>query len=223
MHLSELEVVWPLHRSHYLSPALADAGIDMNTEPESSEAPPLRRSATRRPVPSGASVTAATAGRELAARALLAGGCLQTRVAELLHTSRRSVGRMVEADVTAALRDADVVDQARTCLADTAIRGSTAEEREAADAWLVHALRDERHVERFHQRTVASRRPVSQTQRRQQLGEATGGDTGDARRRTARSAAGGVRARATRRPHAPATAHRASQRAPRLRDRGREP
>ena len=60
----------------------------------------------------GRRVAAATHGRELAVRALLAAGCLQQRVAELLHTSRRSVGRMVEADVTAALRDADVVAQA---------------------------------------------------------------------------------------------------------------
>jgi len=151
----DLEVVWPLHKSHYLSPALADAGIDMDTESESLEETP----AESQTVPSGESVAAATAGRKLAVRALLAGGCLQQRVAELLHTHRRSVGRMAEADVTAALRDAAVVEQARTCLADTAIRGSTVEEREAADAWLVHALRDERQIEQFHQRTP-TRRPT---------------------------------------------------------------
>jgi hypothetical protein len=60
---------------------------------------------------------------------------------------------MVEADVTATLRDGDVVEQARTCLADTTSRGSTAEERGGAEAWLVHALRDEHQVEQFHQRT----------------------------------------------------------------------
>ena len=50
--------------------------------------------------------------------------------------------------------------QARTCLADTAIRGSTAEEREAAAAWLVHAVRDEQHVARFT--SGPSRRPTAQ-------------------------------------------------------------
>ena len=97
MPLSELEVVWPLHRSHYLSPALADAGVDMNTATESSDdtSEPVDAAdvgmslggATMAP----SSVAAATVGRELAARALLAGGCLQTRVAELLHTNRRRV------------------------------------------------------------------------------------------------------------------------------------
>ena len=66
---------------------------------------------------------------------------------------------MVEADITAALGDGDVVDQARTYLADTASRGSTTEEREIAEAWLVNAVRDDQHAERFHRRT-ASRRPV---------------------------------------------------------------
>lgn len=160
MHLSELEVVWPLHRSHYLSPALAEAGIDMNPEPDSLEAtatPSLPAATTTEPLV--AAHGKLSRGRNLAARALLARGCLQKRVAELLHTSRRSVGRMVEADVTDALRDADMVAQARTCLADTMSCGSTPEEREAAEAWLVHALRDDQHAERFHRRT-ASRRPV---------------------------------------------------------------
>jgi hypothetical protein len=59
----------------------------MNTEPESSEgAPSVGRGYPR-----------ARAGGPRAARRL----CLHQRVAELLHTSRRSVGRAVEADVTA--------------------------------------------------------------------------------------------------------------------------
>ncbi len=62
---------------------------------------------------------------------------------------------MGEAEVMAALRDVAVVDQARTCLADTASRGSTAEEGEAADAWLIHARRDEQRVGQSHQRIVS--------------------------------------------------------------------
>jgi hypothetical protein len=130
MSAYDVEVVWPLHRSHYLSPALADAGIDMETEPESSEDT------------TSASVAAATHGRQLAGRALLAGGCSQQRVAELLDTSRRTVGRMVEADVAAALRDADVVAQARQYLEQSASRGMTTQEREAATAWLEAATQD---------------------------------------------------------------------------------
>ena len=57
----DLEVVWPLHRSHYLSPALTDEGLLMQPEPESADDP----------VPAG--VDAATPGRELGVRALLAG------------------------------------------------------------------------------------------------------------------------------------------------------
>jgi hypothetical protein len=79
-------------------------------------------------------------------------------VSELLGVSRRTVGRTVDPDFVTALHDADVVDQARTCLANTASHGSTAEEREAAEAWLVHAVRDEQQVEQFHQRT-SGRRP----------------------------------------------------------------
>ena len=103
------------------------------------------------------SVAAATRGRELAARALLAGHCPQQRVAELLHTSRRSVGRMAEADLTTALRDPQVLEGARTCLAETVGRGSTAAEREAAGAWLEDAACDEHQVAQAQ----ASRRPAA--------------------------------------------------------------
>ena len=118
----------------------------METEPESSE----RTSAP--------SVAAATHGRELAVRALLAGpDCSQQRVSKLLGVSRRTIGRMVDTDLTTALRDPKVLEQAER-VAATASRGRPAEEREAADAWLIHARRDEQQVEQFHQRTV-SRRP----------------------------------------------------------------
>ena len=138
----------------------------MNTEQSPPTTPPNRwtlpmvacHSAARR-WPRPPSLRAPSGASWPPGRSWPAGVCRQ-RVAELLHTSRRSIGRMVEADVTAALVDVDVVDQARTYVADTAIRGSTAEEREAAAAWLVHAVRDEQHVARFHQRTP-SRRPTA--------------------------------------------------------------
>jgi hypothetical protein len=57
----DLEVVWPLHRSHYLSPALTTEGLVMHPESESTDDP------------TPTAVDAATPGRELAVRALLAG------------------------------------------------------------------------------------------------------------------------------------------------------
>jgi hypothetical protein len=41
-----------------------------------------------------------------------------------------------------------VLEGARACLDETVSRGSTAEEREAAVAWLEHAARDEQQVAR---------------------------------------------------------------------------
>ena len=60
--------------------------------------------------------------------------------------SRRTIGRMADADCAATLRDPQALEGARTCLADTASRGSTAEEREAAVAWLQQAARNEHQV-----------------------------------------------------------------------------
>ena len=91
----------------------------------------------------------ATPGRELAARALLAGpDCSQQRVSDLLGVSRRTIGRMAEADLTTALRDPQVLEGARTCLAETASRGSTAEERDGGG------------------RVAAGRRPATNTRSR---------------------------------------------------------
>jgi hypothetical protein len=103
-----------------------------------------------------------TPGRELAARALLARpDCSQHRVSDLLGVSRRTIGRMAEADLSAALRDPQVLEVARTCLEETASRGSTAEEREAAVAWLEDAARDEHQVEQAQAaRRPATRRPL---------------------------------------------------------------
>jgi hypothetical protein len=79
-------------------------------------------------------------GRDLAARALVAGAaCTQQRVSELLETSRRSVGRAVDSDLMAVPQNSSVVAKARTVLSESARRGSTPEERQAAEAWLMEA------------------------------------------------------------------------------------
>ena len=98
----ELEVVWPLHRSHYLSPMLTDEDLAMHSDPVSvDDTPP--------PAPD-----AITPGRELAVRALLAGAdCLQQRVSDLLGVSRRTIGRMADADLVAVLRDPQALEGAR--------------------------------------------------------------------------------------------------------------
>src|SRR5262245_2262641 len=142
-----LEVVWPLHRWHYLSPELIDMRSEDMPVDETSESSP------------------ATV-RDLAARALLAGAdCTQERIAALLDTSRRTVGRTADADYAAALQNATVVAEARTLLADSASRGSTVEEREAAEAWLTRVVRDEHQVEhvqhrRRRRRKVAAMKPA---------------------------------------------------------------
>ena len=64
---------------------------------------------------------------------------------------------MADAEYATALRDPQVLEAARTCLAETASRGSTAEERAAATAWLHAAARDEHQVEQAQ----ASRRPTA--------------------------------------------------------------
>src|SRR5262245_66542640 len=96
---SDLEVVWPLSKWHYLSPGLIDMPADIPMD-ETSESIPAT-------------------SRDLAARALLAGAaCTQERVATLLDTSRRSVGRTADADVLAGLQDGTVVGRARKLVAD---------------------------------------------------------------------------------------------------------
>jgi hypothetical protein len=119
--LAELEVVWPLHRSHYLNPSLQESETDMIDH------------VTSDPTPVSAP------GRDLAARALLAAACTQQRVSTLLETSRRSVGRDVDNDLRSIRQDAGVVAEARAVLAESARRGSTVEEREAAERWLAQA------------------------------------------------------------------------------------
>jgi hypothetical protein len=111
-HNSDLVVVWPLHRWHYLN--VPDPEIVNMTAVDESLSLPI----------------VVTPGRALAARALLAGpDCSQQRVSHLLGVSRRTIGRMAAADLSTALRDPQLLEIARTCLAETASRGSTAEER----------------------------------------------------------------------------------------------
>ena len=204
----DVEVVWPLHRSHYLSRALADAGVDW----------------TQHQSPRGTTAVVRRCGHTRA----LGGGCLQQRIAELLHTSRRSVGRMVEADVTAALRDVDVPEQARTCLAETASRGSTSDEREAAErGWSMRCAMTST-SSGFTADTP--RRPTAEARAARAVKRNGAGSS--VKRPAATPATHGatlpdppacdVRARSARRAHTPTTAHSPSQHAHRLRDCGRD-
>ena len=94
----------------------------------------------------------------MATRALAAGAhCTQQRAGELLETSRRSVGRAVETDVVAALQNPAVVTETRTILAASVRRGSTDEERAAAETWLAEALRDEQPPASIARRSIARR------------------------------------------------------------------
>lgn len=97
-------------------------------------------------------------GRDLAARALLGGAeCSAKRVSELLGVSRRTLGRMVEADLTAALQDAQTLAAARTYLEASTSRGIAVAERDAAAAWLAQALRDEQPLESAARRRTSVR------------------------------------------------------------------
>src|SRR5262245_11387542 len=124
------DLVWPRHRWHYLSPCLQDTEMDMIDDGMSS-------------------LPVSTPGRDLAARALLAAtDCTQQRVSELLETSRRSIGRAADTDLTSALQDAAVVAEARSIVAHTARCGSTEHERQAADTWLTEAQHEQRQIGR---------------------------------------------------------------------------
>jgi hypothetical protein len=85
VNVDELQVIWPLHKHHYLT-ALLDVGSDMTVDQlEASEPMPV-----------------SSTGCDLAARALVAGAaCTQQRVSELLETSPRSVGRAVDSNLVA--------------------------------------------------------------------------------------------------------------------------
>src|SRR5262245_44640709 len=82
-------------------------------------------------------------GRALAARALLGAGCTYARVGALLGTSRRTIGRTADLDVSAAVQNPETLTRARGCLVESEQRGSTADERGAALDWLGHALREQ--------------------------------------------------------------------------------
>src|SRR5262245_12976188 len=70
-------------------------------------------------------------GRALAVQALLSGArCDPARVSDLLGVSPRTVGR--DRAITRGRHDGPLVEGARSLIAETAARGSTSEEREAA-------------------------------------------------------------------------------------------
>jgi hypothetical protein len=140
----EFEVVWPLHRSHYLSPALTDEGTIMPPDPESSEEIPA------------AFADATDHGRALAVRALLAGAdCLQQRVSDLLGVSRRTIGRcrMADADLSASLPD----PQAREAARPVVRRGT----RHSPDAIQKLSLTAATHVVAAHVRGSRGREPAT--------------------------------------------------------------
>ena len=124
----EPEVVWPLHRWHYLS-VMSDPPLS-HDPPVAPRVPPRTTAADTGPAPPAAIGQA----RGLAARALQCGaGCTQIRTSALLGVSRRQIGRETDA---APVPAPPVVEGARMCLAETASRGSTVEERDAATVWL---------------------------------------------------------------------------------------
>src|SRR5262245_51877792 len=146
IQVAEYEVVWPLYRGHYLS--IPDERV-MNTDLASPDVTPTssQQSAT---------------GRELAARALLANGdCTQQRASELLAISRRSIGRTTTAALLAALHDEAVMETARAALTESATRGSTVEERTAAEAWLERARREDQPITRAPQPAATVRKAAA--------------------------------------------------------------
>jgi hypothetical protein len=169
--VAHYEVVWPLDKRHYLSPALSESDV-MSTAMASSELTPSDRRdqaddaiTALNPMTASAPSTPSrpsTTGRDLAGRALLA-GCSKPRTRDLLGVSSRTVGRIADADLTDALQDAEAVEQARTCLAETASRGSTPAERDAAEAWLRETMRDARQVERVRAKAISRRSATTAT------------------------------------------------------------
>jgi hypothetical protein len=121
------EVVWPLDRRHYLTV----------------EAHPIIMRAAP-PAPATPAITAITVasqtvvdGRRLAAKALLLGAhCSQRRVIALLRVSRWTLDRITHGKTVTGLPEPEVLEMAQTCLEESTNRGSTAEERQAARAWL---------------------------------------------------------------------------------------
>ena len=118
-------------------PTLKEHVVESSTTPRINETSPSPEAHPASPAP-----PIASPGRELAARALAA-ACTQERVGALLGVSRRTLTRRPDFDVLAALRDDGTLTLARAELANTETRGSTAEERATADAWLEEARRED--------------------------------------------------------------------------------
>jgi len=97
------------------------------------------------------------------------------RVSDLLDVSRPTIDRMADDDLSTALARPALLEGARTSLAETTGRGSTAEEREAAGVWLQEAARDEHYqVAAARCKSRACHPPVSAPQPRER-----GRDAGD--------------------------------------------
>jgi hypothetical protein len=140
MTSSELEIVWPLHKWHYLSPGLIDMSADIPMDDTSESIP--------------------ATGRVVAARALLPGPT--TRRSGSPRCSTRAGAASAERRARMSWRRCRtrlLVAQACALLAESASNGSTADEREAADAWLTRVLQDERQVEQGSDDAVVKRRP----------------------------------------------------------------
>jgi hypothetical protein len=163
-----LEVVWPRHKWDYLT--VPDADMPVNPPPLPStwagaqvrtrsrvpqtddpgrvhrgEQPTMRQTRGRvarggRGNGSHASIDSTRQqGRVLAVHAFLQGArCRERRVSELLEVSARTVGRdRARPPLTAA----PILERAQECIAASAVRGSTAEERAAALAFVAACSR----------------------------------------------------------------------------------
>ena len=108
VNAGELEVIWPLHRWHYLN-VPTDQPLPSDPPPVSDiAADPLSRIGQ---------------ARGLAARSLQCGaGCSQQRAGALLGVSRRQIGR--DTDLS-PVTDPAVVERARALIAASGAHGST--------------------------------------------------------------------------------------------------
>jgi hypothetical protein len=163
-HLA-MEVVWPLHRRHYLCvPEEAVRAVAPAAEKSGNryQDPPPRHAAEERimadmtdkdahdldssPAPEVVPADQITdvpeprgrQARALAVSALLAGACCtRVRVGRVLGISTRTLGRdLDDAPQVGRLGDAPVVERAAALIAESASRGSTSAERDAAHTWL---------------------------------------------------------------------------------------
>lgn len=79
-------------------------------------------------------------GRAVAIHALLGAKCQVRRIGELLSVGKSTVSRDSETAIAGLITDPAVVAMARGFIAETATRGSTAEERQRASDWLLEQV-----------------------------------------------------------------------------------